>query len=112
MTRDEYRGEIANPISMHRYAYCANDPVNYVDPMGTNPVYATINGGGGGTSSLGNNYKPELPRLGPMWEVPDLGYTGKAPKPDPKPPAPKTAGTSGTSSSTGSKKSSGTTKIY
>lgn len=27
MTRDEYRGEAANPISMHRYAYCGNDPV-------------------------------------------------------------------------------------
>jgi RHS repeat-associated protein len=27
LTRDEYRGEAANPISMHRYAYCGNDPV-------------------------------------------------------------------------------------
>jgi len=55
ITRDEYRGEASEPISMHRYAYCGNDPINYVDPMGTYQVAVSINGGGGGYSSLGNS---------------------------------------------------------
>jgi len=34
ITRDTYRGEINEPSSLHLYAYCANDPINYVDPSG------------------------------------------------------------------------------
>lgn len=29
-----YRGEIMNPETGHLYVYCANNPVNYVDPSG------------------------------------------------------------------------------
>ena len=34
MTEDSYRGEIMNPETGHLYVYCANNPVNYVDPSG------------------------------------------------------------------------------
>ena len=34
ITRDTYRGEINEPSSLHLYAYCANDPINYTDPSG------------------------------------------------------------------------------
>lgn len=31
---DSYRGEPVDPQSLHLYAYCANDPINHVDPTG------------------------------------------------------------------------------
>jgi len=36
MTRDVFHGYMANPLSMHKYAYVENSPVNYVDPLGFN----------------------------------------------------------------------------
>ncbi len=36
ITQDTYRGEVNNPSSLHLYAYCANNPINYVDPSGHN----------------------------------------------------------------------------
>ncbi|PKM42883.1 MAG: hypothetical protein CVV03_09215 [Firmicutes bacterium HGW-Firmicutes-8] len=35
-TRDAFPGFASNPLSMHKYAYVENDPVNYVDPFGFN----------------------------------------------------------------------------
>lgn len=34
LTQDTYRGEQTVPQTMHLYAYCANDPVNHLDPNG------------------------------------------------------------------------------
>jgi len=34
VSSDKYKGEIVDPGSQNRYAYCANNPVNYVDPSG------------------------------------------------------------------------------
>ena len=34
ITQDTYRGESKEPDTLHLYAYCANNPVNYVDPSG------------------------------------------------------------------------------
>ncbi|MDY3374185.1 MAG: DNRLRE domain-containing protein [Terrisporobacter othiniensis] len=34
ITRDTYRGEINNPSTLHLYAYCANNPINFTDPSG------------------------------------------------------------------------------
>ena len=34
ITRDSYRGERENADTWHLYAYCANNPINYVDPTG------------------------------------------------------------------------------
>ena len=34
LTQDTYRGENMEPDTLHLYVYCANNPVNYVDPSG------------------------------------------------------------------------------
>ena len=34
ISRDTYRGEQNDPKTWHLYLYCANNPVNYVDPSG------------------------------------------------------------------------------
>lgn len=34
ITQDTYRGESAEPDTLHLYAYCANNPINYTDPSG------------------------------------------------------------------------------
>lgn len=37
-TQDSYRGEQTEPDTYHLYAYCANDPIDYVDPSGHSPM--------------------------------------------------------------------------
>ena len=34
LSQDTYRGELNEPDTLHLYAYCKNDPINYVDPSG------------------------------------------------------------------------------
>ena len=34
VSRDSFAGHQANPMSLHRYYYCADDPVNKIDPSG------------------------------------------------------------------------------
>ena len=34
VTQDTYRGEKDKPETLHLYVYCANNPINYVDPSG------------------------------------------------------------------------------
>jgi len=34
LTEDTYLGSIADPLSLNLYAYCANNPIMYVDPTG------------------------------------------------------------------------------
>lgn len=34
ITQDTYRGEFNEPSTLYLYAYCANNPINYVDPTG------------------------------------------------------------------------------
>ena len=34
VTVDTYRGEFEEPLSLHLYAYCANNPINLIDPSG------------------------------------------------------------------------------
>lgn len=34
MTEDTYLGNGADPLSLNLYAYCANNPIRYVDPTG------------------------------------------------------------------------------
>ena len=39
LTQDTYRGEKMEPDTLHLYAYCANNPVNYVDPSGHDAIW-------------------------------------------------------------------------
>jgi RHS repeat-associated protein len=34
LSEDTYRGDVNNPNSLHLYAYCSNNPINYMDPSG------------------------------------------------------------------------------
>ena len=34
LTQDTYRGDATQPDTLHLYAYCANNPINYTDPSG------------------------------------------------------------------------------
>ena len=34
MTRDPVRGKMREPLTLHRYLYCVNDPLNRTDPSG------------------------------------------------------------------------------
>ena len=46
ITRDTYRGELNEPDTQHLYAYCANNPINYVDPSGHIKVVNNLRTGG------------------------------------------------------------------
>ena len=55
ITQDTYRGSVENPNSLHLYAYCTNNPINYVDPSGHMPS-KLINAILGGISALVLDY--------------------------------------------------------
>lgn len=38
LSQDTYRGEKADPLSLHLYSYCYNSPINYTDPSGYSPA--------------------------------------------------------------------------
>ena len=44
LSQDSYRGEVKIPSSLHLYAYCAGDPVNFADVDGHKPKYITEQG--------------------------------------------------------------------
>ena len=48
LMQDTYRGEQTDPQTLHLYAYCANDPVNYTDPSGHDYIYLNSSNGAGG----------------------------------------------------------------
>ena len=63
MTEDSYRGEIMNPETGHLYVYCANNPVNYVDPSGHFLVSTAVlvgGGVGGIVGAIAGSYKGRL----------------------------------------------------
>ena len=47
LTEDTYRGEMNEPDTLHLYAYCKNNPINYVDPSGHAYLEAIIASFGG-----------------------------------------------------------------
>ena len=73
VTEDTYRGETAKPETGHLYAYCANNPVNYVDPSGHFLVSTAVLVGvgvGGIVGAIAGSYKGRL-------VAKRLGYKGK-----------------------------------
>ena len=48
VTADTYRGEFEEPQSLHLYAYCANNPINFTDPSGHSAVWLLDNEGANG----------------------------------------------------------------
>lgn len=44
LTRDSYRRNAMNPSTLHLYAYCANNPINYEDPSGHIAISRIIGG--------------------------------------------------------------------
>lgn len=34
ISEDSYSGKVNNPLSLNRYTYCHNDPINFTDPTG------------------------------------------------------------------------------
>ncbi len=43
LSQDTYRGELNEPDTLHLYAYCKNDPINYVDPSGHDAIVLKSN---------------------------------------------------------------------
>ncbi len=41
--RDPVRGEYEDPLTLHAYLYCVNDPVDYIDPSGRYALDAVVN---------------------------------------------------------------------
>ena len=45
ITEDTYAGQISNPLTLNRYDYVSNNPVNYVDPSGHFGIFDAIASG-------------------------------------------------------------------
>ena len=73
MTEDTYRGDTTKSETGHLYVYCANNPVNYVDPSGHFLVSTAVLVGvgvGGIVGAIAGSYKGRL-------VAKRLGYKGK-----------------------------------
>lgn len=43
-SRDIIDGRFAEPLTLHKYLYCGNDPINYVDPEGLWTIHVMLSG--------------------------------------------------------------------
>ena len=66
-SRDPVPCRFLDPMTMHKYLYCKNDPVNRIDPLGLNAYYIT----GGFLASLGYSLAGQV---GIVWD--DKGNWG------------------------------------
>jgi RHS repeat-associated protein len=64
-TADTYRGDVGSPSTLHLYAYCANDPVNFIDPSGHKweSLYTALNRTALGKSKLEKFKKSQIKLL-------------------------------------------------
>ena len=65
--KDILRGSITDGISLNRYLYCQNDPVDYCDPSGmiiSSKMSVMSDGGGSGRSSTSNQTTPIVTKPG------------------------------------------------
>lgn len=46
LQEDTYRGKRNDPLSLHLYAYCVNNPIKYYDPTGRTAARANFDNGG------------------------------------------------------------------
>ncbi|MFR2877379.1 MAG: RHS repeat-associated core domain-containing protein [Anaerovoracaceae bacterium] len=45
LTQDTYRGDATQPDTLHLYAYCKNNPINYTDPSGHDAIWLNSRNG-------------------------------------------------------------------
>jgi RHS repeat-associated protein len=85
--RDSYEGSLSNPLSLHRYSYAHNNPVNNIDPSGLS-IASLLEVGAVATGLiiLGTAAYIGFSQAGPPPET--LGGFGAGPQPD----IPKTTG--------------------
>ncbi len=55
-SRDLFDGVFEQPLTLHKYLYCINDPINFVDPQGLDAYYLT----GGVLASLGFSFAEQM----------------------------------------------------
>src|SRR6267378_3807807 len=60
---DRLAGSIADPQSLHRYAYVFNDPVNFIDPLGLDGGPCFVNGEFGFCDTVGARGGGDSPRM-------------------------------------------------
>ena len=59
---DTAEGDIEQPQSLNKYAYCCNDPVNNIDPLGTSMAALSYLGIGLSLACVGYGYAPFVAR--------------------------------------------------
>jgi RHS repeat-associated protein len=67
--RDSVNGKLAEPITLHRYLYCGNEPISRIDPDGRYAI--TLSGSPSGSMTFGDMY-------GAISGMPCEKYTGNA----------------------------------
>jgi RHS repeat-associated protein len=79
LSTDPLAGEVANPQSLNRYAYVANDAIDFSDPSGSCYNGAASNGMGGDWNTNCNTQNPNCPLEASAGYCYPYGYPGLNP---------------------------------